>query len=91
MMFQCDYSVSFSDPKMAAHVEDGLVLADADLREQIQKLSPTCYKRIMARRKFISEELNIDLPEEVLPMSDLTLVCYPYMADISVMLAKKSN
>ncbi|WP_455502367.1 hypothetical protein [Gemmiger sp.] len=88
MMFQCDYSVSFAEPKMAAHVEDGLVLAGAALTEEIRRLSPTCYARIMARKKFIREQLNIDLPEEVLPMSDLTLVCCPYMADISVMLAK---
>lgn len=88
MMFQCDFSVHFSDPKMAAHVEDGLVLADAELQEEIRRLSPTCYERVMARRKFIREQLNIELPEEVLPMSDLTLICNPYMADISVVLAK---
>ena len=88
MVFQCDYTVTSADPQMAAHVEDGLAIADEDLREQIRQVSPTCYKRIMARKKFIREELNIDLPEEVLPMSDLTLVCNPYMADISVMLVK---
>lgn len=88
MMFQCDFSVHFSNPKMAAHVEDGLLLADAALQEEIRQLSPACYARIQARRTFIREQLNIDLPEEVLPMSDLTLVCHPYMADISVLLAK---
>lgn len=90
MMFQCDYTVSFADPKMTAHIEDGLVIADETLREEIQQISPACYERIMARKKFIREQLNIELPEEVLPMSDLTLICNPYMADISVMLAKEA-
>lgn len=88
MMLQCDYSVSFTEPKMAAHVEDGLVLADEALRNEIKALSPTCWARIEARKKFCREQLNIELPEECLPMSDLTLVCNPYMADVSVMLAK---
>lgn len=90
MVFQCDYSVSFAEPKMAAHIEDGLVIADQALTEEIRKISPACYERIMARKTFIREQLNIELPEEVLPMSDLTLVCNPYMADISVMLAKEA-
>lgn len=89
MVFQCDYSVSFKEPKMAAHIEDGLVIADDALREEIQQLSPACYERIMERKKFVREQLNIDLPEEVLPLSDLTLICNPYMADISIMLAKE--
>lgn len=89
MVFQCDYSVSFTEPKMAAHIEDGLAVADEALTEEIRQISPACYERIMARKKFIREQLHVELPEEVLPMSDLTLICHPYMADISVVLAKE--
>lgn len=88
MAFQCDYTVNAYEPFMSAHVEDGLVIADEALREEVKTLSPTCYERIMARKKFVREVLNIDLPEEVLPLSDLTCVCFPYMADVSVVLAK---
>lgn len=88
MMLQCDFSVSFKSPKLAAHMEDGLVLADAKLREEIRLLSPACWQRISARQKFIQEKLNINLPDECLPMSDLTLACHPYMADLSILLAK---
>lgn len=88
MAFQCDYTVGFQNPFLSAHVEDGLLIADEAMIEEIRKISPTCYERIMARRKFIKEELNIDLPEEVLPLSDLTCVCHPYMADLTVALAK---
>jgi len=89
MAFQCDYTVTFNEPYMSAHVEDGLVVADEKLRNEIKAIAPTCYKRLLARQKFIREVLNINLPEEVLPLSDLSCVCYPYMADTSVVLAKE--
>lgn len=88
MAFQCDFSVSVQNPSMKAHVEDGLVLADEELRKEVKKLSATCFERIMARKKFIREELNINLPDEVLPLSDLSCVCFPYMADVGIVLAK---
>lgn len=88
MMFQCDFTVNFQKPFMSAHVEDGLAIADEELQEQVKELSPTCWKRICARKKFMQEELNIELPQEVLPLSDLCGVCFPYMADTSVVLAK---
>lgn len=87
MAFQCDYTVTKNDPFMSAHVEDGLLLADAEMRKEIAALSKSCMERIERRRKFIIEELHIQLPEEVLPLSDLSCVCFPYMADLSVVLA----
>lgn len=89
MLFQCDYTVGFQNPFLSAHIEDGLMIADEELTNEIRRISPTSYERIMARKKFVKEELNIDLPQEVLPLSDLTCVCYPYMADPSVVLAKE--
>lgn len=88
MAFQCDFTVTVQNPFMSAHVEDGLVIADEVLREEVKRISPTCYERIQTRKRFIRDVLNIDLPEEVLPLSDLTCICFPYMADTSVVLAK---
>ena len=88
MAFQCDYTVKFQSPLVKAHIEDGLVLADENLREEIKKLSPTCWSRIEARQKFIRNILNINLPAEVLPLSDLSCICFPYMANTSIVLAK---
>lgn len=87
MAFQCDYTVTWQEPFMSAHVEDGLVIADEGLREEVKRLSPGCWKRISERRAFIIEELKIKLPEEVLPLSDLGCVCFPYMADTNIVLA----
>ena len=89
MAFQCDYTVTFQKPFMSAHVEDGLIVADQQLRDEIKQISPTAWQRIKDRQDFIREVLNINLPEEVLPLSDLSCVCFPYMADTTIVLAKE--
>jgi len=88
MGIQCDYTVSFKNPFFTAHVEDGIIIADKQLRNEVRKLSPSCYSRIEARKIFFKEVLDIDLADEVLPTSDLGGVCFPYMADTSVILSK---
>ena len=87
MAFQCDYTVTCHDPFMSAHVEDGLIVAGEGLRKEVAALSPGCWERIQKRRDFIIRELGIQLPEEVLPLSDLSCVCFPYMADLGTVLA----
>jgi hypothetical protein len=89
MVLQCDFTVFNREPYMPCHVEDGLAIADEKLQKEIEELSPQCYQRMLARRKFMKEVLNMDIPDEVLPLSDLPAVCLPYMADISIVLAKK--
>lgn len=88
MAIQCDYTVTKHDPFMSVHVEDGFIIADETMREKISLLSPSCMERIQARRKFITRELGINLPQEVLPLSDLGCICFPYMADLSVVMKK---
>lgn len=46
-----------------------------------------CWARIQARQEFMRKELGIQLPDEVLPLSDLQGVCFPYLADLNVVLA----
>lgn len=87
MALQCDYTVTWQDPFMSTHIEDGLVIADDSLLEEVRKISQSCFDRIMKRKQFIKEVLNVNLPNEVLPLSDLTLVCFPYMADVKTVLA----
>lgn len=86
MGVQCDYTVKHQNPYLTAHIEDGFAVADEKLRNEIKELSPSCYARIEARQKFLREVLNINVPDEVLPFSDLPAVCFPYMADISTVL-----
>lgn len=89
MALQCDYTVTWQKPFMSAHIEDGLIIADDNLMEEVRRISAGCYERIIRRKQFIREVLNINLPREVLPLSDLTLVCFPYMADTQTVLARK--
>jgi len=86
---QCDYTVTFQNPYLTAHVEDGIVVADQQLIEEIRKTAPGCYKRIERRREFMKNILNIDLADEILPMSDLSGVCFPYLGDLHTILSAK--
>jgi len=86
---QCDYTVTFQNPYLTNHVEDGIVVADQQLIDEIRKLAPGSYKRIERRREFMRNVLNIDLADEVLPMSDLTGVCFPYLGDLNTILTAK--
>jgi len=88
MAIQCDYTVSFQNPFFTAHVEDGIIIADKQLRDEIKALAPSCFKRIKARREFYKKTINIELAEEVLPMSDMGGVCFPYMASTDIILRK---
>lgn len=88
MALQCDFTVSFNSPYMTCHVEDGLVIADAALRDEVKHIAPESWARIEQRRHFMKNTLNIDLGDEVLPMSDMPAVCFPYMADLTTIFVK---
>ncbi len=89
MVIQCDIISSHNNPPGVAHVEDGLILADNDLKKEIQMLAPESWGRIIARRNFMKETIGINLSDEVLPTSDLQGVLFPYMANTQTILAKE--
>lgn len=91
MAIQCDYTVTKENPFMSVHVEDGLLIADKELQKEIEKISPAGMKRIQARKDFIVKELHINLPEEVLPLSDLSCICFPFMADLDIIMVKEER
>ena len=45
--------------------EDGIAIADQSLREKLKKEYPDTWKRIQERRRFMKEELGIELKEEI--------------------------
>lgn len=89
MAIQCDMIAIMNDVKLGAHIEDGIVIADSNLRKEIQTLAPECWERISARRRFMKEVLGINLSEDVLPTSDLQGIHFPYMANTRIVLAKE--
>lgn len=77
MLLQMDIIPSnsvYSSPKC----EDGICVADKQLREQIELLYPKTFERFMKRRDFMQNELGLYLAPEVLPMSNLAGEFRPY-------------
>jgi hypothetical protein len=62
----------------STRMEDGLVLADRELRNQLQEAFPDCYARCQKRRKFMTDVLGIELPEEILPLSNIPAIVPPF-------------
>ena len=79
MCIQMDI-IPVSDRRYASpNCEDGIAIADEALREELKLRYPKVYARIEARRKFMIEQLHINLKPEVLPMSNLTGLYRPFM------------
>lgn len=77
MVMQADVIPS-SPVYSSTRVEDGLVLADSTLRQQIASAYPDCYARCQQRRQFMTEVLGIELAAEVLPLSNIPGIVPPF-------------
>lgn len=77
MAIQVDVIPS-SPTYFSTRMEDGIVLADAELRRSLKTLYPACFARCQERRAFMIDVLGIDLPEEVLPLSNIPTIVAPF-------------
>jgi hypothetical protein len=73
---------------VCANMEDGVVLADADLRAAWAEKYPESWQRIVARRNFMMDILGIKIREEVLPMSNIPAYYAPYFLNFESVLVK---
>ncbi len=71
-----------------ASIEDTIALADESLRQQLATLYPALWQRISARRKYLDEVLNIQLHEDVLPLSNTVGYLRPYLLNKGQALVK---
>ena len=62
------------------NMEDGLVLADANLRSRLEEIAPDLMRRVEARRGLM-ERLGYVLSEDVLPLSDIAGVTWPHLLE----------
>lgn len=62
----------------STRMEDGVVLADAELRRSLKALYPACFARCEKRRAFMIDVLGIDVSEEVLPLSNMPTIVPPF-------------
>ncbi len=78
-------------PHFGAFAEDGVVVADAQLRKKIQRRWPAAWKRFQARRRFMIEQLGFSIGEELLPMSNFPAAVIPYFLASDHCLASRSQ
>lgn len=62
----------------SSRMEDGIVIADEQLQSALKEEYPETYNRCMRRRKFMVETLGINLPYEVLPLSNIPGIVPPF-------------
>lgn len=78
MIFQIDIIPSL-EGYGGISAECTVALADLSLRNKIKNQTPELWKRIENRRKYIIEELHINLNEDILPMSSTVGYLRPYL------------
>lgn len=71
MALQCDIIPATGTAYFTTNIEDGIALADEALRAEIARRFPEAWRRIEARRGFMTETLGIRLKPEVLPLSNM--------------------
>ena len=69
--------------------EDGIALADKQLRDALQHDYPEVWARIERRRAYLIETLHIHLPVEVLPLNDVVAYYRPYLLNPDVAFSVK--
>ncbi len=79
MAIQVDVIPATHSPYFTTNIEDGIALADDDLRAEFERQYPEAWGRIQARRRFIEGVIGIRLKPEVLPFSNIPMYLAPYL------------
>jgi hypothetical protein len=79
MAIQVDVIPATGTPYFMTNIEDGIVLADDDLRAAFASKYPEAWGRIQARRVFMQNALGIRLKPEVLPFSNIPAYLPPFL------------
>jgi len=62
----------------STRMEEGVLIADANLRASLKAQYPDCFARCQKRRSFMIDVLGIDLAEELLPLSNIPGIVAPF-------------
>ncbi|HTE64693.1 MAG TPA: hypothetical protein VK736_00340 [Candidatus Binatia bacterium] len=79
MALQVDIIPATGTDDFTTNIEDGVALADASLRKALSERYPAAWERIKARRRFMKDELAIDLHPDVLPFSNIPAYLPPFL------------
>ncbi|MFN7791927.1 MAG: hypothetical protein ACK5NM_05195, partial [Cyclobacteriaceae bacterium] len=64
---------------VCCNMEDGIVLADEQLRSDWANRYPASWARIQKRRYFMINQIGINIKPEVLPLSNMPAYYNPYL------------
>ena len=78
MAIQVDVIPATHSPYHTTNIEDGIALADFDLRKAFWHKYPAAWDRIQHRRNFMRSALGIQLKPEVLPFSNMPAYLPPF-------------
>ena len=78
MALQVDVIPATHSPYHTTNIEDGIALADFDLRKAFWQKYPAAWNRIQQRRNFMRNALGIKLKPEVLPLSNMPAYLPPF-------------
>jgi hypothetical protein len=79
MAFQVDIIPATGTEYFTTNIEDGVALADVDLRDELAARYPEAWARIQARRRFMQDSLGISLSPDVLPFSNIPAYLPPFL------------
>lgn len=92
---QVDMIASASDPVRTAICEDAVVIAvviaGEGLRAELGKEFSEVHERILRRQEAMRRVLGLDIRDDVLPMSNLTGVYFPYMLNPALVFGKREE
>lgn len=80
MAMQCDIIPGHPDWG-STRMEDGYVVADADLQASLRAGFPALMDRVQMRQRFMRETLVQEVPDCLLPLADTCGIVAPYMLD----------
>ena len=78
MAIQVDVIPATGTPYFTTNIEDGIAIADAELRDAFASKYPEAWARIDTRRRFMIEALGIRIRPEVLPFSNIPAFLPPF-------------
>jgi hypothetical protein len=78
MIVQADVIPS-SKTYYSSRMEEGLVLADGDLQRALGEQFPDCLERCLARRRFLTDRLGLEIAGAVLPLSNIPGLVPPFL------------
>ena len=84
MAIQVDIIPVSKGPFCYVNLEDGIVLANEALRDQLRRLDPELMRRVERRRRYMTDVLGYQLDESVLPLGNTSGWLAPYATNLSL-------